>query len=144
VEIAKEEFFIGSVLGILAFLNTLIHPAFADNRQKWEALKERLTEEDLIDLQYEVYVSRKVRDELLYKVRRVVHDIEQDAESVRFGPRFRGLFRLHKDDLSRTHLINTQPDTEDVLSESIRPQKGRQNAARSACMSRSNFLLPYL
>lgn len=100
VETAKEVFFIGSVLGILAFLNTLIHPAFADNRQKWEALKERLTEEDLIDLQYEVYVSRKVRDELLYKVRRVVHDIEQDAESVRFGPRFRGLFRQHKDDLS--------------------------------------------
>jgi len=44
-ETAKDvTFFIGSVLGILAFLNTLIQPAFVDNRQKWEALKERLTE----------------------------------------------------------------------------------------------------
>jgi hypothetical protein len=33
--------------------------------------------------------------------------------------------------LSRTHLINTQPATEDVLSESIRSLDRRENATRS-------------
>jgi hypothetical protein len=89
-------FFIGSVLGILAFLQTLVEPAFADNRQKWEALKERLSEEDLIDLQYQVYMSRRVDDELMRKVLYFVRDLEQDAEYARFGAPFRGQFEEHK------------------------------------------------
>ena len=44
----------------------------------------------------------------------------------------------------RTHLINTWPASETVLSESTAFQKRRENAARSACLSRSNLLLPYL
>ena len=89
-------FFIGSLLGILAFLNTLIGPAFTDNRQKWEALKEHLTEEDLINLQHEVYITRRIYDEVLNRVIYFVHDMEEDAEYLRFGPPFRGLFEEHK------------------------------------------------
>ena len=93
-------FFIGSVLGILAFLHTLIEPAFSDNRQKWEALKERLTEQDLINLQHQVYLNRRISDELLYRVLGVCRDINEDAEYLRFGPPFRGLFEEHKNELS--------------------------------------------
>jgi hypothetical protein len=97
VELVKDIFFfIGSALGIFAFMKTLVEPAFADNRQKWEALKEHLTEQDLINLQHQVYVSRRVRDELLDRVIYFVHDIEEDAEYLRFGPPFRGLFEEHK------------------------------------------------
>jgi hypothetical protein len=47
-------------------------------------------------------------------------------------------------EITRTHLINTRPASETVLSESTAFQKRRENAARSACLSRSNLLLPFL
>jgi hypothetical protein len=100
LELAKDIFFfIGSALGIVAFLRTLFEPAFADNRQKWEALKERLREEDLINLQSQVYIRRRVQDELLLSVDLFVRDIEQDAEYMRFGFPFRRLFEEHKNGL---------------------------------------------
>ncbi len=104
VESAKDFFFfVGSVLGILAFWRTLIEPAFADNRRKWEMLRDRLAEQDLIDLQYQVYAKRRVNDELLNKVSYLIHDIKQDKEDLRLGPPFRRLFEEHKEKLSKNY-----------------------------------------
>lgn len=107
--VAKDIFFfIGSALGIFAFLTTLIEPAFADNRRKWEALKEHLTEQELIDLQLQVYVSRQVYDQTLYRVLYFVRAIEEDAEYLHFGPPFRGLFEEHKTALARDFRLMTE------------------------------------
>ncbi len=97
MELAKNIFFfIGSILGIFAFLKTLIDPAFTANKQKWEAAKEHLTEQDLIELSRQTYLSRRIRDEQLIRAGSFVHDIENDAEYLQFGPPFRKLFEEHK------------------------------------------------
>lgn len=109
MELAKDIFFfIGSGLGILAFLKALFEPAFSDNRQKWDKVKERLTEQDLIDLQHQIHQSLRIRDELLSKVFHFVHDIEEDADYLHFGPPFRRQFQKHKAGLRKEqqHLID--------------------------------------
>ena len=96
-------FFIGSVLGILAFVRTVAEPAFSENRNKWKAVQEQLTEQDLINLQYMVFMSRRIDDELLTRVYIFVRDIEDDAEHLRFGPPFRSLFEKRKRALTNSY-----------------------------------------
>jgi hypothetical protein len=60
------------------------------------------------------------------------------------GTMERAASQFRDGEITRTHLINTRPASETVLSESTAFQKRRENAARSACLSRSNLLLPFL
>lgn len=96
-------FFIGSVLGILAFIRTVTEPAFAESQDKWKAVQEKLLEQDLINLQYQVYMKRRVNTELLDRVDSLVRDIEQDAEYLRLGPPFRNFFTDHKTNFSKCY-----------------------------------------
>lgn len=96
-------FFIGSVLGILAFIRTVTESAFDENRRKWEDLQAKLREQDLISLQYQIFMRRRVNDELLDRIDELIHDIDQDAEYLRFGPPFRKLFENYKHKLSESY-----------------------------------------
>jgi hypothetical protein len=96
-------FFIGSLGGILAFVHTIIESAFIKNRDKWKGVQEKLTEQDLIDLQYMVFMSRRIDSKLLARVHSFVRDVESDAEYLRFGLPFRNLFEKHKRKLSKSY-----------------------------------------
>lgn len=104
MEIVKDIFFfIGSMLGIFAFIRNLIEPAFKTNREKWEKIKKKLQEDDFSDLQYEIYVRRRIQISLLQKIYSFVCDIEKDAEYLRMGPPFRRKFEKHKKNISDLH-----------------------------------------
>ncbi|MDQ3817224.1 MAG: hypothetical protein M3362_05980 [Acidobacteriota bacterium] len=48
-------FFIGSLLGIVAFIKTIIEPMVESNRARWKEVKERIREEDFINLESEIW-----------------------------------------------------------------------------------------
>lgn len=90
-------------MGILAFLRAITEPAFNRNRERWEALKDKLAEQDLIDLQYEVYASRRIPTERISRINQLVEDIDQDAEYLRLGPPFRSRFSQHLREFSKSY-----------------------------------------
>jgi hypothetical protein len=78
-------FFVGSVLGIVAFTKTIIEPMVEGNRNKWKVIKERIAEEDFINLEFDIWEARRIRDETWTVIRNFVRDIEEDAEYLRFN-----------------------------------------------------------
>ncbi len=97
METAKDIFFlIGSTLGIFAFARSLAKPVVKSNQEKWEAVQENLTEEDIAELGHQVYFARRVRADLLRKISSFVEDIRQDKEYLRVGTFWRGRFEDRK------------------------------------------------
>jgi len=93
IEVLKNVFFfIGSVLGIIAFIKTLIEPMVESNRAKWKETKERITEEDFINLEFDIYQARRIRDETWSVIRGFVNDIEEGAEYLRFNSILKKLY----------------------------------------------------
>jgi len=100
MDIIKDIFFLfGSLLGILAFIRTVIQPALSDNLQKWEELKKIITEDDLMNIADSIDMAYSVDDQLLLKLTRFAHDIEEDSEYLRFGPPFRNRYSRIKNDI---------------------------------------------
>lgn len=96
-------FFIGSVLGILAFFRTLFEPVVSSNREKWSKVKQVLKETDLIDLEHEVDQARCVHQDTLSRLSRFSEDVRQDAEYLRFGPLWRREFEQRKNRIAELY-----------------------------------------
>lgn len=97
METAKDIFFlIGSTLGIFAFARSLAKPVVKSNQEKWGAVQEKLTEDDIAELGDQVYFARRVRGDLLRKISSFVEDIRQDKEYLRIGTFWRGRFEARK------------------------------------------------
>ena len=77
-------FFLGSVLGIVAFMKTLIEPMIENNRAKWKETKEHITEDDFINLEFDIWQARRIRDETWTVIRSFIRDIEKGAEYLRW------------------------------------------------------------
>jgi Zn-dependent oligopeptidase len=76
MEFAKNIFFfIGSVMGILAFFKPLLEPLLEKNRQRWEKLQQVVTEDDFTNLGYQTWDSRYIKDKNLDRIQRLMHDI---------------------------------------------------------------------
>lgn len=88
-------FFVGSVLGIIAFSKTLLDPIMEANRRKWEQVKMRVTELTFRDIEYSVEMARRIDDEMLLQIHFFIRDIEEGAEYLRFGPVLRKHYQRH-------------------------------------------------
>ncbi len=100
MDVIKDIFFLfGSLLGILAFIRTVIQPALSNNLRKWEELKKIITEDDLMNIADSIDMAYSVDDELLLKLTRFAHDIEKDSEYLRFGPPLRKRYNRIKNDI---------------------------------------------
>lgn len=95
----KLLFYIGSVLGIIAFLRPFYESGFESNQEKWKKIQEKLTEDDLYQLQIQVYVNSMVDPKLLNKVRDFGEDIENDLEYIRLGFPFKRKFDIRKNNI---------------------------------------------
>lgn len=86
IQILKDIFFfLGSVFGIIAFIKTIIEPMMEGNRAKWKEIKERITEEDFINLEFDIWQAHRIRDETWSVIQSFVNDIGEDAEYLRFN-----------------------------------------------------------
>ena len=62
------------------------------NRSKWKETKEHITEEDFINLEFDIYQARRIRDETWSVVRCFINDIEEGAEYLRFNSILKKLY----------------------------------------------------
>ena len=92
-------FFVGSILGITAFVKTIIDPMIEGNKRKWEEVKNHIQEQDFINLAIEIWQSRRVHEETLGRIRQFIRDIEQGAEYLRFGPVLNKRYNQHLQNL---------------------------------------------
>jgi hypothetical protein len=97
--VIKEIFFaIGSVAGLIAF----IRPLFEDKLQRDQArvrhLREILAEQDLLNLEFLVWHSRRAPEKLLDKLGTIEYEFEKNHDNVRFtGPTAKLLSSALKD-----------------------------------------------
>jgi hypothetical protein len=61
-------YFAGSVLGIVAFMRTLLDPMSERNRRRWEEVKSRVDEADFQDLEADVDQRRRIEDRTRQKL----------------------------------------------------------------------------
>lgn len=65
METAKNIFFfIGAILGILGFINSVIQPMLVDNREKWKKVTEIINEEFLKNYDYNIQIGRHYLDDM--------------------------------------------------------------------------------
>lgn len=103
MQVAKDIFyFIGSVLGILAFFRPFAEPVVKENREKWEAVQEKLSEEDLVELINQIHLDR-VDSKLYYKVDAFNIDIIEDRKYLRIGTFWRSAFSKRKNKLVKEY-----------------------------------------
>ncbi len=104
MELAKNIFFfIGSVMGILAFFKPLLEPLLEKNRQRWEKLQQVATEDDFANIEFQTWNSRYIVDENLERVSRLMSDIESKPEYIRFGPFLKKLYEGELHELLRLY-----------------------------------------
>jgi len=109
VQLLKDIFFfLGSVLGIIAFMKTIIEPMVESNKAKWKETKERITEEDFINLEFDIWQARRIRDETWSVLRSFIRDIEEGAEYLRFNSIFKKLYQKSLQNLSTLYWQLTQ------------------------------------
>jgi hypothetical protein len=104
METAKDIFFfVGSFLGILAFLRISVDALRIRDRRAWDHFREMITEADLRNLEFQVELSRRIDSQLLSRLGNLVNLIQHDDENVRFGPLLRKHFRRHLDSFVRLY-----------------------------------------
>jgi hypothetical protein len=109
MEFAKNIFFfIGSVMGILAFFKPLLEPLLEKNRQRWEKLQQVVTEDDFTNLGYQTWDSRYIKDKNLDRIQRLMHDIENKPEYLRFGPFLKKYYESELNELLRLYMCFRQ------------------------------------
>ena len=104
METAKDIFFfVGSFLGILAFLRASTDSLKAKNQRAWESFRDLITETDLRNLEFQVELSRRIDGELLSRLDTLVDLIRHDDENLRFGPLLRKNFGWHLNQFVRRY-----------------------------------------
>lgn len=105
MELAKNIFFfIGSVMGILAFFKPLLEPLLEKNKQRWEKLQQGVTENDFANIEHQTWNSRYIKDTNLDRVEKLMYDIENKTEYLRFGPFLKKYYESEINELLRLYL----------------------------------------
>jgi len=109
MELAKDIFFfIGSVMGILAFFKPMLEPLLEKNNQRWEKLQQVVTEDDFANLEYQTWNSRYIKDKNLDRIQTLMFDIKNKTEYLRFGPFLKKYYDSELNELLRLYLCFRQ------------------------------------
>lgn len=104
MEFAKNMFvLIGSVIGILVFFKPLLESLLESNRQRWEKLQQIVTENDFEYLEFQTCSSRYIKDENLDRIQRLMYDIKDRPEYLRFGPFLKKRYESELSELLRLY-----------------------------------------
>jgi len=92
---------IGAFLGTVAFFQNFMRPILDYNKAKWDSLKKEIDDIDFENIAFSLWHSRRIDPRSLRRLQRLVHNIEQDAEELRFKTIFADRFdkqfkRIHK------------------------------------------------
>lgn len=90
-------------MGILAFVRSIFEPTVEVNKERWNKLKEVISDRDLDTLDFDTWQTRYIKKRQLVKLENLVYDIKRDAEYLRFGPLLSSRIRTHLDNICQCY-----------------------------------------
>ena len=92
---------VGAFLGTVAFFQKFVKPILNYNKTKWDSLKKEIDDIDFENIALSLWHSHTIDPRSMERLQLFIHNIERDAEQLRFKTVFSDKFgekfkRIHK------------------------------------------------